>query len=109
MNRISTASIDHLDFTESGVTADLLTKNWQTTAAVGLTVASGGAAGMIMLAAFPAQTLAAGAAISGLAYAGHRKANGEELLPFLKKSETVAQDAVTTVAQDAATVEPAAA
>ena len=45
-----------------------------TAAAVGLTVASGGVAGAIMLAAFPAQTISATAGISALAYAGKRDA-----------------------------------
>ena len=64
---------------------ELVNTNWQTTAAVGLTVATGGVLGAISLAAFPAQTLAAGTSIGVLAYAGNRRANGEPALPFLKK------------------------
>lgn len=64
---------------------ELVNTNWQTTAAVGLTVATGGVLGAISLAAFPAQTLAAGTSIGVLAYAGNRRANGETALPFLKK------------------------
>ena len=37
----------------------ILDRNWQTTAAVALSVGTGGLAGGVMLAAFPAQTLAA--------------------------------------------------
>ena len=62
----------------------LLDTNWQTTAAVGLTVATGGVTGAIMLAAFPAQTLAAAGGIGALAYAGQRRADGKPAFPFLK-------------------------
>ena len=73
-------------------TPAILDKNWQTTTAVGLTVASGGVAGAIMLAAFPAQTLATGTAIGGLAVAGKRRAEGKDPLfglmdRFSKKSD----------------------
>ena len=64
---------------------ELLNTNWQTTAAVGLTVASGGVLGALSLAAFPAQTLAAGTGIGVLAYAGKRRADGKSPLPFLDK------------------------
>ena len=67
-----------------GLTADqLVSTNWQTTAAVGLTVASGGVLGALSLAAFPAQTLAAGTGIGVLAYAGKRRADGKAPLPFI--------------------------
>ena len=92
-------SAQELDSTSTGLDASLLDTNWQTTAAVGLTIASGGVGGAIMLAAFPAQTLAAGAAIGGLAYAGKRRADGLSALPeFLtfKKDESESTDAVTT-------------
>ena len=85
-----------------GLTAtELLDTNWQTTAAVGLTLASGGVLGAISLAAFPAQTLAAGATIGGLAYAGKRRADGLSALPdlpFFKKDESESTDAVTAPA-----------
>lgn len=72
-----------------GLTAtELVSTNWQTTAAVGLTVATGGVTGALMLVAFPAQTLAAAGGIAGLAYVGKRRADGQSAFPFLdKKSE----------------------
>jgi len=66
---------------------ELVNTNWQTTAAVGMTVASGGVLGALALAAFPAQTLAAGTSIGVLAYAGNRRANGESPLPFFDKKD----------------------
>lgn len=63
----------------------ILDTNWQTTAAVGLTVASGGVLGALSLAAFPAQTLAAGTSIGVLAYAGKRRTDGKSPLPFMDK------------------------
>ena len=63
---------------------ELLSTNWQTSAAVGLTVATGGVTGAIMLAAFPAQTLTTAAAVGTLAYAGKRRADGKDALPFVK-------------------------
>ena len=66
---------------DSGITAhgfEILDRNWQTTTAIGLSVATGGITGGLMLAAFPAQTLAAGTAIGGLAVAGHRRHNGKD-------------------------------
>ena len=78
----------------------LLDTNWQTTAAVGLSVASGGVAGAIMLTAFPAQTLITGATIGGLAYSGKRRANGLNALPdmpFLtRKSDSDTPEPVAT-------------
>ena len=67
--------------------AELLDTNWQTTAAVGVTLASGGVAGAIMLAAFPAQTLVASGTIAGLAYAGKRRADGLSPIPFTDKKD----------------------
>ena len=64
---------------------ELLNTNWQTTAAVGLTVASGGVLGALSLVAFPAQTIAAGTGIGVLAYAGKRRADGKSPLPFMDK------------------------
>lgn len=75
----------------------LLDTNWQTTAAVGLSVATGGVTGAIMLAAFPAQTLAAGATIGGLAYAGHRRQKGLDPVPFLDKLSKKADDKAEAV------------
>ena len=110
MARVKLNSADFVDATDASASDGLLTKNWQTTAAVGLTVASGGAAGMIMLGAFPAQTLAVAGSTAALAYAGHRRANGLEVLPFGKTSTT--DDTTTTndtATADDAVVEPAAA
>ena len=70
--------------------SDLLNTNWQTTAAVGLTVASGGVAGAIMLSALPLQTLATGAGIGVLAYTGKRRADGLNAfpdMPFFSKKD----------------------
>lgn len=76
--------------------SDLLNTNWQTTAAVGLTVASGGVAGAIMLSALPLQTLATGAGIGVLAYTGKRRADGLTALPdmpfFTKKDDAEKAD-----------------
>lgn len=78
------------DSTANAVPA-ILDKNWQTTAAVSLGVATGGVTGALMLTAFPAQTLAAGSLIGGLAVAGHRRANDQDpmfgLLKRFEKSE----------------------
>ena len=77
---------------------DLLTTNWQTTAAVGLTVASGGVLGAISLAAFPAQTLAATGGIGVLAYAGKRRADGKPAFPFGEKKDDAKQEAAPAAA-----------
>ena len=86
------------DVSSDGLTAtELLSTNWQTTAAVGLTVASGGVLGAISLVAFPAQTIGAGAAIGALAYTGKRRADGKSALPFTggksDKSESTGEQA----------------
>ena len=91
-NTLSVSDTDGLGPTE------LMFENWQTTAAVGLTVASGGVLGALSLAAFPAQTLVAGTSIGVLAYAGNRRANGETPLPFLDKLGQ--KDAETTPTPD---------
>ena len=65
-------------------TPAVLDKNWQTTAAVGLTVATGGVAGVVMLTALPAQTLAMTGGIAALAYAGDRADKGLPILPWDK-------------------------
>ena len=86
---------------DDGLTAsELLSTNWQTTAAVGLTVATGGVTGAIMLAAFPAQTIGAAASVGALAYAGKRRADGKSAFPFMdKKSEDAdSEDAESEVA-----------
>ena len=57
---------------------DILDRNWQTTAAIGLGVASGGVTGALMLTVFPAQTLVTGATIGSLAVAGQRRAEGKD-------------------------------
>lgn len=62
--------------------ADLLDTNWQTTAAVGLTVATAGVGGVVMLSVLPAQTLTAAAAVGALAYTGKRRADGKTAIPF---------------------------
>ena len=70
---------------DEGTGLQLLDTNWQTTAAVGLTVATGGVTGALMLAAFPAQTIAATGGIATLAYAGKRRADGKAAFPFMDK------------------------
>ena len=80
--------------------SSLLDTNWQTTAAIGLTVATGGVTGAIMLAAFPAQTIAAGAAIGGLAYAGKRRADGKSALPFVDRKPAKAATSEEPVKAD---------
>ena len=67
-------------------TPAILDRNWQTTAAVGLTVATGGVAGVVMLTALPAQTLAMTGGIAALAYAGDRAHKGLPINPFDKAS-----------------------
>ena len=73
----------------------ILDTNWQTTAAIGLTVATGGVVGVVALAAFPAQTIATAAGIGTLAYAGKRRAEGKKPFPFMyqadKQSEVKAE------------------
>ena len=85
------ANINDVTIDESSNTghsaSEMLTTNWQTTAAVGLTVATGGVTGALMLTAFPAQTLAAAGGISALAYAGKRRADGKSAFPFTDKSD----------------------
>ena len=67
--------------------SDVLNTNWQTTAAVGLTVATGGVTGAIMLAAFPAQTIVAGASIGTLPMLAREGADGKQPFPFTDKSD----------------------
>ncbi len=57
---------------------DILDRNWQTTAAIGLGVATGGVTGALMLTVFPAQTLVTGATIGTLAVTGQRRADGKD-------------------------------
>ncbi len=99
-------SVDDVAFVDetSSNAMPLLDTNWQTTAAVGLSVASGGVAGAIMLTAFPAQTLITGAAIGGLAVTGKRRADGLSAIPdfpFLTR-----KDASTETVEPVATTDP---
>ena len=85
----------------------ILDKNWQTTAAVTLGVATGGVTGALMLGAFPAQTLAVGGTIGGLAVAGHRRSEGKDpmfglLSRFEKKSEEKTESDVKATVEVAA-------
>ena len=88
MNNLSLSDIASIESTDGYSAAELMSTNWQTTAAVGLTVASGGVLGAISLAAFPAQTLGAATAITGLAVAGKRRADGKSPLPWVKDDES---------------------
>ena len=73
--------------TQSSNAMPILDTNWQTTAAVGLSVATAGVGGVVMLSVLPAQTIAASVGIAGLAYAGKRRADGKDPIPFLKKDD----------------------
>lgn len=84
---INDFDLDTYESTDSDNLSELLNTNWQTTAAVGLSVATGGIAGAVALAAFPAQTIVAGASIGTLAYAGKRRADGKSAFPFMDKSD----------------------
>ena len=66
---------------------ELLDTNWQTTAAVGLTVATAGVGGVVMLSVLPAQTIAASIGVGALAYAGKRRADGLSPIPFMDKKD----------------------
>ena len=91
-------------FVEEGAGHELLTKNWQTTAAVTLGVATGGAAGLVMLSMLPAQTLTAGAAIGALLYAGDREEKDLPLIPtFGKKDDKAIETATPVVETEAVT------
>ena len=81
--------------------SSILDTNWQTTAAIGLTVATGGVAGAVALAAFPAQTLTAAAGIGTLAYAGKRRAEGKKPFPFLDKLGKKSEDKADTAPAEA--------
>jgi hypothetical protein len=83
LKSVSMSDVASMDETSTGIA--LLDTNWQTTAAIGLTVASGGVLGAISLAAFPAQTIAAGTGIGVLAYAGKNRADGKSAFPILDK------------------------
>ena len=98
--------------TESSNAMPILDTNWQTTAAVGLTVATAGVGGVVMLSVLPAQTIAASAGIGVLAYAGKRRSEGKDALPFMnKKSDDKTQDKPEAKSEDKAEAkaEPAAA
>ena len=77
--------------TSSSNAMPILDTNWQTTAAVGLSVATAGVGGVVMLSVLPAQTIAASVGIAGLAYAGKRRADGKDPIPFLKKDQDKAE------------------
>ena len=98
--------------TESNI-PNVLDRNWQTTAAATLAVATGGVTGAIMLSAFPAQTLATGSAIGGLALAGQRRAEGKDpmfgLVDRIKKITSKEDDEATPEVVEELAVEPAAA
>ena len=81
----------------TGQTPAILDKNWQTTAAVGLTVATAGVGGVVMLSVLPAQTLAMTGGIAALAYAGDRAHKGLPLVPTLKADDTKADSKPVTV------------
>lgn len=88
-----------LDDNQSGL--EILDVNWQTTAALGLGVATGGVTAALMLTAFPAQTLAAAGGIGVLAYAGKRRADGLEPFPFGDKDEKSESKKDSKVKQEA--------
>lgn len=91
---------------------DVLDRNWQTTTAAALAVATGGVTGAIMLSAFPAQTIATGTAIGGLALAGQRRHEGKDPLFGLAdrfKKNASEKDAESTDDAVEPAVEPAAA
>lgn len=87
-------SLDDITSVEEGTSTamQLLDTNWQTTAAVGLTVATAGVGGVVMLSVLPAQTIAASAGVGLLAYAGKRRADGKDALPFISKKSDDTQD-----------------
>ena len=87
--------------------SELLNTNWQTTAAVGLTIATGGVVGAVALAAFPAQTIAATAGIGTLAYAGKRRADGKTPFPFMDKADNKSEDKADKQPEDKAEPIPA--
>ena len=75
---------------------DILDRNWQTTAAIGLGVATGGITGALMLTVFPAQVLATSATIGTLAVTGQRRADGKDpmfglMARFDRKSDDTAK------------------
>ena len=83
---------DYAILSDGNAIPGLLDKNWQTTAAVAVACGTGGITGGLMLAAFPAQTLAASATIGGLFYTGHRREQGLAPMPFLDKLTKQADD-----------------
>ena len=82
-----------LDIDSSGRVDDLLSRNWQTTTCVALTVGTGGLATGVMLGAFPVQTITTGLAIGGLGYVGHRRHTGQPLNPWQSDDTPVSVDA----------------
>ena len=84
-DQFSEEVLANIRWDEENFDKDILNTNWQMTAAVGLTVASGGVLGALSLAAFPAQTIATVTGIGTLAYAGKRRADGKAAFPFMDK------------------------
>ena len=91
-----------LDSAQSDITkgalSDVLDRNLATTAAVTLAAGSGGLVGGICIAAFPAQTLAVGATIGGLAYVGDRQFKGLPINPFEGKEDKKSDEKTTAPA-----------
>ena len=85
-----------VDIDSCGRVDDLLSRNWQTTTCVALTVGTGGLATGVMLGAFPVQTITTGLAIGGLGYVGHRRHTGQPLNPWHNDTTPVSVDATTT-------------
>ena len=82
------ASQDYVLEEGAGQNLDILDRNWQTTAAIGLGCATAGVGTVVMLATVPSITLGSAAAIGTLAYAGNRRHQGLSPLPtFGKKDE----------------------
>lgn len=112
VSKIDLPAGDYTVATESFI-PDILDRNWQTTAAATLAVATGGVTGAIMISAFPAQTLATGSAIGGLALAGQRRAEGKDpmfgLVDRIKKITSKKEEEATPEVVDEPAVEPAAA
>lgn len=79
---------------------NFLTRNLETTAAVGIAVATGGIGGAVMLSVMPTTTIAAATAASALAYVGHEKAHGRDAFRFFKKSK---EDVTPEIAEATAT------
>ena len=84
--------------TTAGATNDLLDRNLCTSAATYLSAGAVGASGGLMLAAFPAQTIALGVTIGGLYYAGDRQYRDLPLNPFEKTEKSTTDKATAEAA-----------